>query len=199
MGAGKYNGAYYYSQEISEIIIPRVKTDRNWITLNIPGEGADHSVFFIHNNLKPEVYDWIKEKGLKDIILVCGIEETCEKVKHLGRTIYLPLSIDTRHVRKFKAEKTKGAAFAGRISKREQGSLPEGIDYLHSMKRDDLLRRMAKYKTIYAVGRTAIEAKALGCEIMPYDKRYPDPTLWRVIDSRDAAAILQAKLDEIDG
>ena len=67
------------------------------------------------------------------------------------------------------------------------------------MKREDLLRRMTQYKTIYAVGRTSIEARALGCEIMPYDKRFPDPSIWRVLDNRDAAKILQQKLDEIDG
>ena len=38
-----------------------------------------------------------------------------------------------------------------------------------------------------------------GCEIMPYDKRFPDPSIWRVLDNRDAAKILQQKLDEIDG
>lgn len=198
-GENRYNGAYYYSLEIVKNIIPRIKTDRNWITLNIPGEGTEHSIFFIHNNLKPERYEWIRQYGFKDMVLVCGIEETCEKVKHLGRPIYLPLSIDTNYVHKFKTEKTKGAAFAGRLKKRDLGTLPRGIDYLHSMEREDLLRSMAPYKTIFSVGRTAIEARALGCEIMPYDKRFPDPSIWRVLDNRDAAKILQQKLDEIDG
>lgn len=195
-GANKYNGAYYYSLEIVKNIIPRVETDRSWITLNIPGEARDHAVFFIHNNLNPENYDWLQR--FKDIVLVCGLEETCEKVKHLGRPVYLPLSIDTKYIRQFKTEKTKAAAYAGRKSKRELGRLPQGIDYLHSMKRDDLLRKMAQYEIIYAVGRTAIEAKALGCHIMPYDPRFPDPSVWQILDNRDAAKILQQRLDEID-
>ena len=40
-GENRYNGAYYYSLEIVKNIIPRIKTDRNWITLNIPGEALN--------------------------------------------------------------------------------------------------------------------------------------------------------------
>lgn len=197
-GMNAYNGAYYYSIEIVRNIIPNVETDRNWITLNIPGEGCEHSIVFIHNNLNPKNYAWLKQYGFKDLVLVCGIEETCEKVKHLGRPIYLPLSIDTKEIRKYKTEKTKGAAFAGRKNKQNLGHLPPGIDYLHSMKREDLLRKVAAYRQIYAVGRTAIEARALSCEILPYDDRFPDPSIWKVLDNRDAAKILQKRLDEID-
>lgn len=50
--ASKYNGAYYYSCEIVENIIPAVKTDRNWITVNVKGVGCDHAIVFIHNNAK---------------------------------------------------------------------------------------------------------------------------------------------------
>ena len=57
---------------------------------------------------------------------------------------------------------------------------------------------MAEYEQIYAVGRTAIEAKILGCEVLPYDVRYPDPRMWKVIDNKDAAKLLQKKLDVID-
>ena len=194
----RFNGAYYYSKEIVSNIIPRVETDRNWITLNIPGEGVEHSIVFIHNNLNPERYAWLKQYGFKDLILVCGIPETCEKVAHLGTPIYLPLSIDTEYVMAFRRDQIKDAAYAGRLNKRSYGTLPTEIDYLHSMKREDLLRRMAQYQRIYAVGRTAIEAACLGCKIEPYDNRFPDPSIWKVIDNRTAAAMLQTKLDEID-
>lgn len=199
-GANKYNGAYYYSHEIVKNIIPRVETDRNWITVNIPGEARSHSIFFVHNNLQIEKYDWIKEQGFQDVIYVCGLMSTWHIFyEREEKAIYLPLSIDTEYIEQFKvAEKTRDAAFAGRKTKTIFGNLPEGIDYLHSMKREDLLRRMAKYERIYAVGRTAIEAKALGCEIMPYDVRFPNPTLWQVRDNRDAAKLLQEKLDIID-
>ena len=199
-GANKYNGAYYYSREIVKNIIPRVETDRNWITINIPGEGCNHAIFFVHNNLQPEKYDWIKQYGFQDIVMVCGTPETTENMKERGwNAIYLPLSIDTEYIQQFKVqEKTKSAAFAGRKSKTIFGNLPEGIDYLYGMKRTDLLKRIAQYEKIFAVGRTAIEAVALNCEIMPYDVRFPDPSIWKVIDNKDAAKILQQKLDEID-
>lgn len=58
LGANRFNGAYYYSKEIVENIIPRVKTDRNWITINAyNNEGIDHSIVFMHNTFHPEVYN----------------------------------------------------------------------------------------------------------------------------------------------
>lgn len=198
-GENMYNGAYYYSREIVKNIIPAVKTERSWVTINIQGAGCDHAIYFVHNNLKPELYEWIKQYGFKDVILVCGLESTCEKVRHIGIPVYLPLSIDLEHIEKFKVEeKTRKAAFAGRKAKANMGTLPDGIDYLQGMKRNQLLRKMATYEQIYAVGRTAIEAKALGCEVMPYDDRFPDPEVWRILDNREAATILQQKLDIID-
>lgn len=197
----RYNGAYYYSREIVKNIIPRVETDRSWITINIPGEGTNHAIFFVHNNLRPEKYDWIHQYGFQDVLLVCGTEETYKHYDEEGRhkAIYLPLSIDTEYVKQFRApEKTKKIAFAGRKNKTIFGNLPEGIDYLCDMKRKDLLPRMAEYEQIYAVGRTAIEAKVLGCEVLPYDVRYPDPQIWRVMDNKEAAELLQKKLDVID-
>ena len=199
-GANMYNGAYYYSREIVKNIIPKVKTDRNWITVNVEGAGCSHAIVFIHNNLQPEKYKWLYQYGFTDLILVCGLERTCEMVKHLGTPVYLPLSIDLEYMEKFKGiEKTKGVAFAGRKPKTSLGNLPPGIDRLTGMKRAELLRRMAEYNQIYAVGRTAIEAKALGCEVLPYDERFPDPGIWKVIDNKDAAKELQRLIDEIDG
>lgn len=189
----KHNGAYYYSKEICDRIIPNVKTDYNWITVNIQGIGCDHAIVFIHNNKEPKHYEWLKQ--YKDLILVCGIPETCEKVAHLGRAIYLPLSINVEEVKSHKHEKTKDTAYAGRPSKKRGMALPKNIDYLEGLPRGALLDRMAEYKYIYAVGRTAIEAKALGCEVLPYDPRFPDPERWQVIDNLDAAKMLQEELD----
>ena len=189
----KYNGAYYYSKEICDRIIPNVKTDRNWITVNVRGVGCDHAIVFIHNNIHPENYEWLSQ--YKDLVLVCGVPETCDKVSYLGRAIYLPLSINVEEVQSYRTEKTKGAAFAGRPSKKKNTSLPKNIDFLEGMPRPQLLRKMAEYRDIYAVGRTAIEAKALGCNILPYDPRYPDPERWKVIDNLEAAKMLQEELD----
>lgn len=201
IGNNKYNGAFYYSKEIVKNIIPNVITDRNWITINIKGVGCDHAIVFVHNNLHPENYDWLKKYD--DLILVCGVESTCDKVKHLGKAIYLPLSIDVEYVKQFKlpAEQRHGEAYVGRYSKRqmETVSLPNGVHVIEGCKRQNLLPKMARYESIYAVGRTAIEAKCLGCEIKPYDSRYPDVSVWQVVDNKEAAQILQKKLNEIDG
>ena len=194
-GPARYNGAYYYSKEIVENIIPEIKTDRNWVTINVPGACLDHSIVFIHNNIDPGRYEWFKD--FKDLILVCGLPETCDLVKHLGTPVYLPLSIDVDYVKSFKSRKTKEAAFAGRSAKKTE-DLPTGIDCLEDMDRDSLLREMSKYKKIYGVGRVALEAKALGAEVLPYDPRFPDPAIWTLYDNKEVVGILQKALDEID-
>ena len=35
-------------------------------------------------------------------------------------------------------------------------------------------------------------------EVLPYDPRYPDPSVWRVVDTMDAVKMLQEKLNAID-
>ena len=198
IGKNKYNGAFYYSKEICKNIIPRVRTDRNWITINIPGVGCDHAIVFIHNNKHPQNYDWLSK--FQDLVLVCGVPETCEKVAHLGKAIYLPLSVDVTYVEQFKvSDKTKDTAYVGRKSKATWGILPDGIDYLCGMKRQELLPRMAQYEKVYAVGRTAIEARILGCEVLPFDTRFPDAERWQIVDNAEAAVMLQKMLGEIDG
>lgn len=204
-GTAQYNGAFYYSKEIVKNIIPYVETDRHWLTINIPQNnrvpqwscyGADHMIVFIHNNLHPENYDWLARYN--DLILVCGIPETCDKVAHLGKAIYLPLSIDVADVQSYMRPKTKEVAFVGRSCKRRGVDFPPDVDFIEGLPRTKLLERMAEYKQIYAVGRTAIEAKALGCKILPYDERFPDVERWQVLDNREASKILQEKLNMID-
>ena len=197
-GDNKWNGAFYYSKEIVKNIIPLIDTDRNWITVNMKGEGREHSIVFIHNNKRPENYEWLKK--FNDLIFVCGVPETCEKVAHLGKTIYLPLSIDVEEVKQYAVkEKDKDVCFAGRPPKRRDIYLPPNIDNLEGMPRKKFLKELARYKEVYAVGRTAIEAKALGCKIKPYDPRFPDVDFWKVMDNKEAAKILQRELTKIDG
>lgn len=134
----------------------------------------------------------------RDIILVCGIKETMDKVKHLGTPVYLPLSVDVPYILQFRSEKTKEIAYVGRPDKPGMENLPKNVDYLSGISREALLKELAKYKKVYAVGRCAIEAKILGCEILPFDERYPDPSVWKVIDNKTAARMLQLELDKID-
>lgn len=194
-GNNKYNGAYYYSKEICDRIIPNIETDYNWITVNVEGYAEDHSIVFIHNNLHPEYYDWLKR--YKDLVLVCGIPETAERMKYLGRTIYLPLSINVAEVEAYRRKKTRDTAFAGRKSKRKDRYFGSGVEYLEGLPREALLARMAVFRNIYAVGRTAIEAACLGCKILPYDDRFPDPSIWKVIDNLEAAKMLQEELNKL--
>lgn len=199
-GRNKWNGAYYYSKEIVKNIIPNVETDRNWVTVNIPGHAADHSIVFIHNNLHPERYEWLKR--FDDIVLVCGVPETVEKVQHIATAIYLPLSIDVKYVEGFRVPEDirDGVAFVGRKQKRRMKGtkLPKDVNIIEGLPRPKVLEAMAKCRQVYAVGRTAIEARALGCQVLPYDERFPDPDRWAVIDNKEAAQILQTKLDAID-
>lgn len=195
-GDNKFNGAYYYSIEIVNNIIPLIETKRPWVTINAPSQCEDHAIVFIHENIDTGIYDWMRKYD--DLILVCGIPETCEKVEHLGTPIYLPLSIDVEEVKAHRVKKkTKKIAYVGRKMKRTF-RLPDNIDYLEGMPRELLLDEMAKYRKVYAVGRCALEAKVLGCEVLPYDDRFPDPEIWQVLDNKDAAKILQEKLNEID-
>lgn len=198
-GVNRWNGAYYYSKEIVSFFIPRVRTNRSWVTINTPtltGVKLDGAIVFIHNNLHPEHYDWLKH--FNNLILVCGVPETCNKVSHLGTPIYLPLSIDTMYVSQFATTKTRKTAFVGRPGKKKYGNLPSGVDFIEGLERGQLLTEMAKYERVYAVGRTAIEAKVLGCEVLPYDSRYPDPDVWKVLDSRNAARMFDDMLHTLE-
>lgn len=196
-GVNRYNGARYYSEEIVRNIIPNVETDRNWITVNVDGCGFDHSIVFIHNNVNPERYAWLAD--FDDLILVCGVPSTCGKVAHLGRAVYLPLSVDVAEVEAHRREKDRGTCYAGRIGKNKR-RFPKGTDHISALPRPEFLDELARYEKVYAVGRTAIEARVLGAEeILPYDDRFPDPSVWEILDNRDAAAMLQEIVDEIDG
>ena len=197
MGAGRWNGAYYYSKELVENIIPKVKTDRDWVTIHMPGMCVDRAIYFVHNNNSQAMYAGLMMYD--DLILVCGVPETCKKISRYGRAVYLPLSVDVEYVRQFKRRKTRGTAYVGRAGKRRNLSFAPDVDFLEGMPRDELLEEMSRYRQVYAVGRCAIEAKVLGCEVLPYDQRYPDPSLWKVMDNSEAAVILQGLLDEIDG
>lgn len=191
------NGAFFYSKEICEIMIPRLKTKRPFITVNDKATCFDDAIVFIHNNLHPENYEWLKDYN--NLVLVCGIPETCEKVAHLGKAIYLPLSVDVEYVEQFKREeKHFDIAFAGRRSKADGYKFEEGTQFLSGLSREKLLSRMADFKRIYAVGRCAIEAKILGCELLPYDERFPDVERWQILDTKEATKMLQEMLDEID-
>ena len=50
IGKGKFNGCYYYSKEIVDNIIPRVKTNRDWNTVGRDFTGMhDGMIVFLHD------------------------------------------------------------------------------------------------------------------------------------------------------
>lgn len=203
LGNGKYNGAYYYSREIVKNIIPNVKTDRNWVTVRLSDckDHPDHAIVFIHNNRNPNYYRYLKE--YKDVVLVCGLQSTADNMRfYSDKVIYLPLSVDVEAVKRYRVKnKTKEVAYAGRLIKLNYANnrVPKDVDILSGMPQSKLLKEMAKYKKVYTSGRTAIQAKILGCEVLPHETNFPDPSVWKILDNKDAAKILQHKLNLIDG
>ena len=188
---GRNNGAYHYSCEIVKNIIPNVKTDRSWVTIN-SRECENNAIVFIHSNVDIEDnYKWLK--NFDGLICVCSVKQTCEEIERLGygKVIFLPLSVDVEYVSKFKRPKTKEACYVGNMWAWKQPDLikyvPAGTRFLAEMSRDELLTHLASYKVAYAIGRCAIEAKVLGCEVRTCDHRYPDPNMWQVLDNKDAA------------
>lgn len=201
LGKGKYNGCYFYSKEIVDNIIPLVKTKRDWNTIGRDVEGMhDGMIVFLHDNSTPWNYAWLK--NYKDLILVCSSEYTRDSVIYSGKTIMLPMSVDTEYVKKFRVkEKTKDTCFVGNTWVRANitSKIPGKVDFFSSLPREKLLKELAKYKRAYAIDRCAIEAKVLGCELLELDTRYGVDNIGQVLDNRDAAKILQKELDKIDG
>lgn len=193
----KPNGAVLYSEEIVKYFIPAIKTTRNWVTIRKVPYAYDHAIVFIHNNLNPYFYDYLK--NYHDLVLVCGIPSTCEKVAHLGTPVYVPLSVKVSDVEKYRTKKTKYTCYAGRKGKFASCNVRLSEDHVQDLEHDAFLTELAKYRNVYAVGRTAIEAKILGCRILPYDPRFPDPSVWKIVDTSEAIKILQERLDAIDG
>lgn len=204
MVRGTKNGAYYYAQEIEQNIAPLLKTERPIDTLTFRGNGsADHAICFLHHNLDHDrVYEWLNR--YEDQILVCSVPVTYEWAVNSGhKAIFLPLSVDVDYVKQFRRKKKFGACYAGNLWKFKvpdiEKYVKKGTDLCkQDIEREELLKFIAQYRQCYAVGRCAIEAKILGCEVLMCDSRYPDPSVWQVLDNKDAAKMLQAELDKID-
>lgn len=200
LNVGTGNGAFYYSNEIVKNIIPKIKTDRNWVTINVKDQCFDHSIVFIHNNKEWTRYKWLSK--YKDLILICSSIKTLEHMIEMFpnfHCIYIPLSIDKKYVEKFKVEqKTKNTAYFGRIEKCPKELLEnKTVDKIYNEERDSLLKKVAEYKTVYAIGRCALEAKALKCKVISHKGEY-EHTTFKLLDNSEIVPELQRLLNEID-
>ena len=197
---GINNGAYWYSKELYENIVPKIKTKRGWCLINVDNQCEDDMIVFIHNNAHPESYKWLK--NYKNLILVCSQPKTLDAMIEMFpkfHCIYLPLSIDTKYVKLFKAKrKTKDTAYFGRKSKCPDSiSADEKIDKINGDDREKLLKQVAKYKKVYAIGRCALEAKCLGCEVLYHKGEYQNIDS-PLLDNKEVIPELQRLINEID-
>lgn len=201
----KFNGAYYYSVEIVKNMIPLIETKRSFVTINT-GKAHNHAIVFIHNNIRSEVtYDYLHR--YKDLIMVCGLKETQQRLAYYfpeHTVIYLPLSVDIDYLKQFFIpfdKKPYDKCYAGRFGKFSDSGDPLAmfkVKMLTNMPREELLPEMAKYRYVYAVGRCAIEAQVLGCQIINYDKRFPANVKWEVHDNKEMAKVLNQMIKAID-
>ena len=195
------NGAYYYSKELLENVVPYIKTDRDWVLINVRKQCCDRAIVFIHNNKNPERYYWLD--GYKDLILVCSQPKTLKNMIEMFpkyHCILIPLSIDVEYVKRFKAKrKIKTKAYFGRQEKCPANILEDkSIDKLFSTDREKLLREVAKYRQVYAIGRCALEALCLGCKVLSHEGEY-DGVEFVLVDNKEIIPELQRLLNEIDG
>lgn len=196
----KNHGCWFYSNEIVKNIAPRVETWRSWNTVgrDLPGMG-DHFIVFLHDNSTPWNYEWLRK--YKDLVLVCSSKYTMDSVKFSGRTVFLPMSIDTEYVKQFRVrEKTKDTCFYGNPWVYENccNELVDGTEMISNMPREEALKEVAKYKRCYAIDRCAQECQVLSCELLPLSTRYSCDNYDKVLDNRDAANILQKELDKLE-
>ena len=203
-GKGAHNGAYYYSQEIVKNIIPNVKTWRPWDTLGMKFiKSYDHAIVFIHHNINHDkVYSWLRRYS--DLVLVCSTPLTYEWARTVrgSHAVFLPLSVDVDYVKQFRTDKTKDTCYMGNrwsFKKPYEDKLPLDVDFPpQNIPREELLKWVAPYRKVYAIGRCAIEAKILRCEILPFYPVFPNPDYWKVVSNQEAAQLLQSQLDKID-
>lgn len=194
------NGAYWYSKELLERVIPKIKTKRDWVLINAEHQCSDHSIVFIHNNAHPERYEWLAP--YKDLILVCSTNKTLETMIEMYpkyHCIFIPLSIDIDYVKQFKAKrKTKKVCYYGRLEKCPEEIMEDDtIDKLGDGERDEMLKQVSKYKKVYAIGRCNLEAQALGCEVKSHQGEYEGVT-FELKDNTEIIPDLQRILNEID-
>lgn len=191
-GITRNNGSYWYAKEIEDIILPHINK-RLFIvtaaaTIYNKHEIPDNAIVVCHDNRTTiNSYGFLFKKN---ILWICSKHSTVKTLIREGeRAVYIPLSIDTEHVKKFKSRKTKGTAYVGNswaFKKSYLSTLPKSIAQISNLDRDDLLKEMAKYKNVIAEGRCLMEAQALGCKCETPKYENLESVYVELLDSRDA-------------
>jgi hypothetical protein len=199
--SGKFNGAYFYSKEIVDCFIPKIKTSYNWQTINHQ-TAPEHCIVFVHSNNALYRYDYLLT--YRDIILVCSTHNSVKELKKKGhkKVVYVPLSIDTEYLSQFKNEYKNGTIAAGNLwaftPQTKQFFIHNGIKHYHDVEREDLLRLISKSETVYAIGRTAMEAIYLGANVIQPDKEYPVEKYTTYFTQKKAISILKRHIKKFE-
>jgi len=204
LGYGKYNGAYYYAEEIQNIMLPLLETDRDIYTIHVPNIGSNHALIWAHSNvdIRKTYRHW---KNYHDLVFIVSQHRTGMILHNMfpkDRIIYLPLSVDTHYLDQFKYNGSRVGCiyFGNRWAKRNAlpNSIPLNATFIHDRPREWCLRMIAQTKDVYASGRCYIESLYLNPNGTHRVKTSYDSDDLFVLDTRDAVITLQKKLNEID-
>lgn len=198
----KHNGLYYYAQTFEKYIIPNVKTDRDWNTVGLAQCGGfDREIVIIHNNLDPrKSYCYLNRYN--DVICISNVRKSADDVLQFGHSIYMPPCVSVKEVRQFKKgiKKDQDSCFAGNpweaYREEIERLVPAWVHRFGTMPREELLPIVAHYRNCYAIGCTAAEARALGCNILKRSDKY-DPEDFPLLDVSDAVKCIEKALDII--
>ena len=201
-GESKNNGAYWYAKEIEKNILPKLKDlDTTIVTAGatlLKKQPAMYSVVVCHDNRSTiSSYRHLLKLGNT---FICSKHSTADTLTKAGeKAVYVPLSIDTRYVAKYKTDKTEDIAYVGNPWAFKQSylkSLPDNVVQLSGMERLDLIKAMAKFKRVIAEGRCMMEAQVLGCETeVPV---YPDgheSVYVEALDNRDTIDLWRTAIE----
>lgn len=201
-GSSKYNGCYYYSRTLEKYLVPQVNTDRPWHLTGMKScGGVDRMILIVHSNKEPnKEYRWLNK--YRDTVCICGTRKTAEAVSMFSHSIYLPPCVCIEEVRGFGKgiKKDQDTCFAGNPWPMYRDEIdkyvPAWVHRFGPMPREEFLPIIAHYKNVYAIGVTAAEARALGCNILKRTDKY-DPEDFPLIDCKDAARCIEVALDLI--
>lgn len=196
----RYNGLYYYAKTIEKNIVPNVETDRPWNIIGLPCcGGTDNMLHFVHDNIDArKSYRWLRK--FKNVVCVSNTKRSAELVADFAYSIYLPPSVDIEEVRKFGkgVKKDQDTCFAGNPWPKYRAEIdkyvPAWVHRFGAMPREEFLPIVAHYRNAYAIGVTAVECRALGCNILKRSDEF-DPEDFPLFDCKDAAKCLQHALE----